>query len=122
MNKNDVISALASHIGAPRGVTASRLVDEMYGHTCPACERQLRAIVEKLRREEGLHICAHPARGYFIAASAEELDETCEFLYRRAMTSLSQVARMKRVSLPELRGQLRILLEMKEDEDGEDGA
>jgi hypothetical protein len=33
---------------------------------------------------------------------------TCNFLYDRAMTSLRQIATMRRVSLPDLRGQLHL--------------
>jgi hypothetical protein len=33
------------------------------------------------------------------------------FLYHRAMTSLKQVAAMKRVSLPDFRGQLNLPIE-----------
>ena len=44
--------------------------------------------------------------GCFLAETPEELNATCEFLYSRAMTSLTQVARMKRKALPDLRGQL----------------
>jgi hypothetical protein len=43
-----------------------------------------------------------------MASSPEELNETCEFLYDRAMTSLSQVSRMKQISMPDLRGQLHL--------------
>lgn len=73
----------------------------------PVSERLLRAHVNTLRNE-GHHICAHPARGYFIAETAEELTNTCEYLYDRAMTSLQQIAAMRRVSLPDLRGQLKL--------------
>jgi hypothetical protein len=43
-----------------------------------------------------------------LAATEEELNRTCLYLHDRAMTSLRQVAAMKRVSLPDLRGQLRL--------------
>jgi hypothetical protein len=107
--QDDVLTALRHHIGEDNGVTAASLVAEMTGRASndAFAERLLRAHVTALR-EEGHHICAHPARGYFIAATDEELQETCEYLYSRAMTSLKQVAAMKRVSLPDLRGQLHL--------------
>ncbi|MDH5785355.1 MAG: hypothetical protein OEZ16_07070 [Chromatiales bacterium] len=108
-NKDDVLVALRRHIGEGNGATAAELVAEMTGSigTDTVAERLLRAHVTSLR-EEGHHICAHPARGYFIAETDAELQATCEYLYDRAMTSLKQVAAMKRVSLPDLRGQLHL--------------
>lgn len=102
-----VLDALARHIGAGNGVTGEKLVAEIVGHADPYAERHLREIVVRLRLE-GAHICAHPTRGYFMAATAEELDATCIFLYERAMTTLTQIAAMKRISLPDLRGQLHL--------------
>lgn len=108
---NQLLAALATHIGADRGISVERLAWRIYG--MGASERDQRAIrkaVEELRRE-GHHVCADPARGYYLAETDDELDQTCRFLYTRAMTSLTQVAAMKRVSLPDLAGQLRIRLE-----------
>lgn len=107
--KDDVLTALCGHIGELHGSTAAALVAEITGIKGQDLvgERHLRTHVTSLR-EEGHHICSHPARGYFIANSDAELQATCEYLYDRAMTSLKQVAAMKRVSLPDLRGQLHL--------------
>ena len=104
-----VLAALAHHIGAANGVRVDLLVCEITGNPVhdAVAERQLRNVVVQLRLE-GHHVCAHPARGYFLAANAEELDATCTFLYERAMTTLTQIAAMKRISLPDLRGQLHL--------------
>ncbi len=107
LDKSNLLSALCRHIGRAQGVTAARLVTEICGTDGAEHRRRLRYLVQDLR-EEGHHICAHPKHGYFIAETDEELQETCIFLYNRAMCSLTQVAAMKRVSLPDLRGQLRL--------------
>jgi hypothetical protein len=107
--RDEVLVALRRHIGQDNGATAAELVGEItatYGAD-PVGERLLRRYVVELR-EEGHHICAHPTSGYFSANSDAELQATCEYLYDRAMTSLKQVAAMKRVSLPDLRGQLHL--------------
>ncbi len=102
-----LLVAMRDHIGIRGGVTATKLVDEINQlageRVCR--ERDLRSVVEKLR-EEGHHVCAHPKTGYFIAANADELQLTCEFLTSRAMRSLKQVSAMKRVSVPDLMGQM----------------
>ena len=108
-----VLSALARHIGRENGATAEQLAREISGFAQPgeamtsALTRQLREAVVQLRLE-GHHVCATPENGYFLAANAEELDQTCVFLHERAMTSLKQIAAMKRISLPDLRGQLHL--------------
>lgn len=105
---------LRRHIGRKNGITARALVAEIQGQPdlfsrdqAEVTERDLRHAVQLLR-EKGHHVCAHPSNGYYLAESAEELDATCEFLYERAMASLKQIAAMKRVSAPDLRGQLKL--------------
>ncbi|WP_111747647.1 hypothetical protein [Salinisphaera orenii] len=103
------LTALADHVGAAAGVDAEALVVEITG-TCDQIEagkRRLRHVVEDLRAE-GHHICAWPRAGYFIAATDDELNTSCQYLYSRAMASLQKVAAMKRVSVPDLRGQMRL--------------
>ncbi len=107
LSRESVLWTLAMHCGEENGVHARELVREICGETSPGLERDLRSLVEELRRE-GQHICGTPASGYFIAANDEELLRTVKFLHDRAMTSLHQAAAMQRVSLPDLRGQLRI--------------
>jgi hypothetical protein len=108
LTRDAILSALARHVGADNGVSGEQLVAEICGvFATKAHERQLRKLLEELRRE-GHHICGTPAEGYYIAATEAELLRTCEFLHDRAMTTLAQVAAMRRVSLPDLRGQLRL--------------
>lgn len=110
ITRQRVLEVLQQHIGAARGASAERLVFEITGdpslHSASA-ERVLREIVVSLRLA-GHHVCAHPSNGYYIAETVEELDQTCRFLLMRSMTGLQQIAAMKRVSLPDLAGQLRI--------------
>ena len=103
-----VLQVLSRHIGADRGVGIAQLTREVTGEpACSASERAVRSAIVELRRA-GQHVCAHPSTGYFIAESEEELVRTCAYLYDRALCSLEQVAAMRRVSLPDLRGQLRL--------------
>jgi hypothetical protein len=106
--RDTLLVALHNHIGKRNGVTATALCREIL-HREPAGldERHLREIVVELRTF-GHHVCATTTDGYYLAATPEELDETCLFLHGRAMCSLVQVAAMKRVSAPDLRGQLKL--------------
>lgn len=103
-----VLAAL--QVGQARGQTAEQLVLGITGRRCSAHERRLRQVIEALR-VAGHCICAHPQHGYFIAATDDELDRTCNFMLERAMTSLRQVSAMRRVAMPDLRGQLGLPLE-----------
>lgn len=107
LTRDTVMFALAMHKGEANGVRACDLVAEICGETSAALERQLRHLIEEMRRE-GEHICGQPSTGYFVAATDAELLRTVQFLHDRAMTSLTQAAAMQRVSLPDLRGQLRL--------------
>lgn len=109
ITRDHVLEVLSRHIGADQGVTVTELARECRASAVDdlASHRHLRGIIEELRLE-GHHVCAHPARGYYMAKDGEELEQTCRFLYSRAMASLKQVAAMKRVSLPDLEGQLNL--------------
>lgn len=103
-----VLAALSRHIGAERGVSVRELTREVLEAPGEAAdERAVRHAIQELR-ERGHHVCAHPSTGYFLAATDEELNRTCLYLTERAMCSLRQVAAMKKVSLPDLKGQLRL--------------
>lgn len=102
-----VLDALRARLGEHNGVSARELVIAITRRESAADERRLRQIIEKLR-SDGHRVCAHPETGYYLAASDNELQRTLDFLYRRAMTSMRQIAAMNRVAMPELRGQLGI--------------
>lgn len=96
------------HRGRSRGATVRQLVEALTGdRSTPAMERHIRHLVVEMRKK-GIPICACPSQGYYIAASDDELEETCRNLHDRAMTSLQQVAGLRRMALPQLVGQLGI--------------
>ena len=106
INRKSVLDVLG--VGRAQAKSSTYIVYKICGlYGCQSHHRQLRAIVNELRKE-GNKICSSPTGGYFIAETEEELRECCEFLYARAMDSLVQISAMKRVSVPDLRGQLRL--------------
>lgn len=110
LTPDTVLAALQDCVGEASGRTAEQLVLAITGRRSDADQRRLRTVIEALRTA-GHRICANPTHGYYLAASDTELDRTCNFLHDRAMTSLCQVCAMKRVALPDLRGQLGLPLE-----------
>lgn len=110
LTPDTVLAVLQTSVGEAHGVTAEQLVLAITGRRSDADQRRLRSVIEALRTA-GHRICANPTHGYYLAANENELDRSCSFLFDRAMTSLRQVSAMKRVALPDLRGQLGLPLE-----------
>ncbi|CAA0103289.1 hypothetical protein [Zhongshania aliphaticivorans] len=104
-----VLFVLSRHIGEDNGVSVTKLAQEVTDSLLVSSgdERAIRAAVVSLRKS-GHHVCAHPGSGYFLASTELELVRSCSYLFDRAMCSLEQVAAMRRESLPDLRGQLRL--------------
>lgn len=104
-----VIAELAHHVGADNGIHVAELVRRISGQQVSNAllERKVRQHITDLRME-GAHICGHPASGYYMAETAKELADTCAFMESRAMSSLVIVSRLRKVSMPELLGQLAL--------------
>lgn len=107
--KDDVLNCLAGrHVGRGNGVCADRLVTEITGTELTTRSlRLLRHHIEELRRD-CVTVCGTPGTGYFYSERQEDINETCEWLYQRAMTTLTQVSRMKKRPDPNLREQLSL--------------
>lgn len=110
-----VLIALRYRHGRANGITAEQLAGEITGRRSAADQRRLRQVVEQLRLD-GFPVCAHPSHGYYLAATAEDIDLTCHYLYGRALTSLRQICRLKRLAVPDLRGQLGLPLTVPEED------
>ena len=117
LTPSTVLDFLSDHVGAVNGLTARECVQAICGFATAQGERHLRQIVVELRRA-GHPVCATPGNGYFLAADDAELEATCEFLLDRAMTSLTQIGALRRVALPDLRGQLGLPLKSRGSEVG----
>lgn len=106
-NKDTVLALLVhvmarDHRGRAKGISAEHLAQKI-----GTSERMLRDLVSRAR-EEGTAIVATPESGYYVAQTAEELEECCVFLRGRAMHSLMIEARLRKISLPQLMGQLNL--------------
>lgn len=100
---SQLLAVLSRHIGADNGIRAADLAREL-----DAEERHVRTLVTALR-DDGCGVCAHPKTGYFIAANAEEMERYyLKFIEARCMTGLRQIARARKIALPDLIGQLKL--------------
>ena len=107
LTEDQILDKLCSnHMGHKKAVSVCVLVQEILGYPGSAAdERRVRSVVAKLRMY-AYPICAHPNKGYFMGETEEEIKETCNYLYRRAMTSLQQVSGLTRRALPDIKGQM----------------
>lgn len=101
--RTKLINVLADHQGRERGIDAAALATKM-----GVSKRQLRKLISQARDGEGFAICGHPSHGYYMATTPEELQASCKFLETRALHSLRLLSRMRKVSLPDLLGQLKL--------------
>lgn len=101
-NVTQLLTALTGHIGRDRGITARHLCARL-----DVPERRVRQLVTEAR-ESGHAICGKPQDGYYVAATAEELDETIEFLKHRALCSLTLASKLSKTPLVDLVGQLKL--------------
>jgi len=99
---NQLLSLLTRHIGKGNGIGVKALATQL-----DTTERHVRTLTSELR-EDGHAVCGTPVDGYYIAATAEELQNTCEFLRSRAMHSLTLESRLRRIPLTDLLGQLHL--------------
>ena len=101
--KAALLNVLSHHHGRERGISAAALALRM---GMPV--RAVRRLISECRHDDGTAICGHPSTGYFMAQTPAELEMSCEFLRRRACTSLLLLSRMTKTSMPDLIGQLKL--------------
>ena len=99
---NQLLTVLSRHIGRGNGIGVKALATQL-----DTTERHVRTLTSELR-EDGHAVCGTPQDGYYIAATPEELQSTCEFLRSRAMHSLTLESRLRRIPLTDLLGQLHL--------------
>lgn len=102
-----VFDVLLRHRGKGSALDGKQLASqaEIDGST-----RIIRRVVGALRRKHGVAVCSSLCRGnsgYYLADSAEELEEAAAWLVRLGLKILSAAARMKKKTMAEFMGQLR---------------
>ena len=94
--------------GIENGIKAKELVTLITGEESTASdERWIRYIVTRLRNE-GFPILATPESGYYWPVNAGEIHVNCQWLKSRAMTHLKMMAKLKKIGVPLVEGQLSL--------------
>lgn len=100
--KHDVLAVLCLHVGAENSISGNALAKKVGINA-----RRLRHLTDELI-DDGIGLCSHPSRGYYIAQTDKEIEHTCEFHRSRAMHELRKVSRLQKIPLPDLIGQLHL--------------
>jgi hypothetical protein len=115
-NRNRLLAELSNHIGEVNAISMTALYETVFervwgDHVNDT--RNLRKLIT-LMREDGVPICSISTRGggYYLAAAGSEMADFLRKTERRALRILHRNAKMKKVSLPNYLGQLKIDMEM----------
>ena len=100
--KSLLLSVLARHIGRGHGISVMGLA-----RLTQLLPRTIRKLISELR-EDGHAVCGTPRDGYYIAATAAELEETCMFIRRRSLHGLRMESQMRKIPMADLLGQLHV--------------
>jgi biotin operon repressor len=96
------LAEMQNHIGKDLAVSGEYLAKVLNTNM-----RNVRHMTDEAIKQ-GIAVCSHPAHGYWIALNAEELEYTCQFHRSRALHELQKEARLRRMPLPDLLGQLHL--------------
>ena len=111
-----ILMVLSRHVGEEKAIDMgelySRVFNEPYTHKINHT-RRLRTIITALRRK-GVPIGSTAAKnggGYYLVRAGSELDSYCARLRRAALNKLAMEAKLRRISMPELLGQMQLNME-----------
>jgi len=109
LNLETVRQCLEAQVGRDQALKASEIVETVTGQrSTPDQERRVRAFAKTLRLE-GHPVCSHSSFGYYWAQNPGDIDAACEWLRGKALSSLGQITRLRRLALPPVAGQLTLL-------------
>jgi hypothetical protein len=115
-NRNRLKSAMFDHVGEVNAISMTALYEAVFERPWNDRindTRALRHLITALR-EDGVPICSTSSKdsgGYYIAAAGSEFIDFLRKTERRALLILMRNAKMKKVSLPEYLGQLKLDME-----------
>ncbi|MFA5754255.1 MAG: hypothetical protein WC905_02810 [Patescibacteria group bacterium] len=117
-NRNKVMAALNQHIGKANAIGMPELYETVFGvpwSDTINSTRNLRKLVTAMR-DDGFAICSSTSReggGYYQPAAGSEMIDYLRKTERRALCILKRNSQMKKISLPDYLGQLKLDMEAR---------
>jgi hypothetical protein len=111
--KSRLMAEMVQHIGGHNAISMAALYEIVYGKQWKNMVNDTRKIRELVTsvRNEGVPICSSKRQnnsGYYLAAAGSELMDYTRRSERSALGILARNAKIKKISLPEYMGQLRL--------------
>ncbi len=112
-HKTRLLMEMARHVGRSNMVGMGELYRAVYGKDWTNRindTRRLRKLIADCQAD-GVPICSvvsSTGGGYYLASAGSELTDYCTRLQDQALRKLAKVAKLRRVALPDLLGQLRL--------------
>jgi hypothetical protein len=107
-----ILRILEGHQGRENAISRASLVEaiNIARPLFPVGEREIRRMIKHLQSQhgEGIGSCV---RGYFMTQTAEELEKVCAYYDGYALSQLHTSARLRKMALPDLLGQMKLKLE-----------
>jgi biotin operon repressor len=100
--QSNFVTVMQNHIGKANAISGEDLARSL--GTSPREMRKMTGAVI----DDGVALCSHPANGYWIAENAKEVEATCQFHRSRALHELGKEAKLRKLTLPDLLGQLHL--------------
>jgi len=115
-NRNRLLATLTSHIGETNAIGMAGLFEAVFNRPWDNRINDTRALrtLITVMREEGIPICSVSNKdggGYYLASAGSELTNYLRRSEIRALKILSRNAKIKKVSLPDYLGQMRLNME-----------
>ena len=120
--KMKVYMVMLKHVGPEKKIGMGELYQEVFGEKWTHRindTRKIRDLITEMRRD-GQPVMSDSSStngGYWIAASASEINNWCNREKGRALSMLKRIASIKKVSLPDYIGQLHLELGGGDDAD-----
>lgn len=117
--KGAVLRILSRHVGVNRKIGMGELYFAVFGESWSNRindTRALRKVITELRHE-GVPICSvadSTGGGYYLASAGSELSNYCERLRTQAIKKLAMEAKIRRITLHELLGQMTMNIRVEE--------
>jgi len=93
--------------GRANALHGREVIEGIVGYTSVSLERDLSEIVKRLR-DRGFPVCSDSSNGYWWGVDPSDVAGTISFLWRRAMHSLRQVTKLRKIAMPDVSGQIRL--------------
>ena len=113
--KTRILMIMSGHVGQGKRIGMGELYEQVFEETYDHRindTRSLRKLITELRRD-GVAICSVASKnggGYWLASAGSELASYCTNLRNRALRILGMEAKIRKISMSEMMGQMALEL------------